>query len=396
MKINYRLLAILSFFLISAYAMYSITFVLIPISLFFHVSVSIVTLAITLSWIGGAIGGFVFGIIADKIGRKKAILVSAIIYSLGTLTAGFINDIYELYFLWFLVGIGVNGENGISYALVSEFENTLHRGMTGGFMQGLYAIGSLLGAFSAYIIIERLSLNFRAFFIIIGIISLISLTFWNRIPESNMWLKHKNSLNNKIEINKIFTGHSRNITIFGSLISLGSFLFIIPLFSLAPTELENLNIYNYYIIIIMGTFAATIFYTLSGYMYERRGAKDVMYPFAVMSLLFSLIFIFINLSGSLRLLNEVFLVLLFISSSFFSFFGIWISSLYPPNIRASGANFTLLVGRFIGGGFGPIITVIIGKNLGFNLGIILFISSIIVILGLVFIRPGSMEKMNNT
>jgi len=398
MKFNYKLIIILLFFLLSAYAMYSITFVLVPVSLYFHVPVSVVTLAITLSWIGGAIGGFIFGMVADKIGRKRAIIISVIIYSLGTIFAGLINSVYELYFLWFLVGMGVNGENGISYALVSEFENTMHRGMTGGFMQGLYAIGSLLGAFSAYIIIEVLSLNFRIFFIVIGVISIISLILYNKIPESSIWLKYKNSSNGnyKIEIGKIFTGRVRNITIFGSLISLGSFLFIIPLFSLAPTELENLNVYNYYFIIIIGTFAATRFYTFSGYMYERKNAKDVMYPFAAASLIFSLIFILINAHGGLRFLNELFLILLFMSSAFFSFFGIWISSLYPPNIRASGANFTLLVGRFFGGGFGPIITVILGKNLGVNMGIVLFISSIIVLVGLVFIRPGSMEKINNT
>ncbi|WP_175266926.1 MFS transporter [Acidiplasma cupricumulans] len=87
--------------------MYSITFVLVPVSLYFHVPVSVVTLAITLSWIGGAIGGFIFGMVADKIGRKRAIIISVIIYSLGTIFAGLINSVYELYFYGFSLEWGL-------------------------------------------------------------------------------------------------------------------------------------------------------------------------------------------------------------------------------------------------------------------------------------------------
>jgi MFS family permease len=52
--------------------MYSITFVLLDIAKAFSVSLSAVVVAVTLSWIGGAFGGFIFGILADKFGRKRA------------------------------------------------------------------------------------------------------------------------------------------------------------------------------------------------------------------------------------------------------------------------------------------------------------------------------------
>ena len=64
------LFSVLATFLLSAYAMYSITFVVERISKAFQVSISTVVFAITLSWIGGAIGGFHFRNNCRQ-GRKK-------------------------------------------------------------------------------------------------------------------------------------------------------------------------------------------------------------------------------------------------------------------------------------------------------------------------------------
>ncbi|QGA53671.1 MFS transporter [Sulfolobus sp. E5-1-F] len=69
-------------FLLSAYVMYTISFVLTPLSHYFSTTISSIVIAITLSWIGGAIGGLIFGRLSDLIGRRRALLMSFFLFSI--------------------------------------------------------------------------------------------------------------------------------------------------------------------------------------------------------------------------------------------------------------------------------------------------------------------------
>jgi MFS family permease len=360
-----RLFSVLIVFLLSAYCMYSITFVLIDIAKAFSVSLSAVVVAVTLSWIGGAFGGFIFGILADKFGRKKSLLLSIFLFSIFTILVYFIKNIYELYILWFLVGIGVNGENGISYAVVAELEFTHLRGFAGGLMQGLYSIGSLIGAVSAFLIVP--ALGWRYLFLIVGLISLFSFLFWIWIPEEK-WKGRA-----KMVISDIFSHNLRRLTIIGSILSLASFLYLIPAFSLMPTILQNLRVSNYDIIIAIADLISAIVYGIAGYLSDIKGRKNTSLYFSILAFVSSLLFLlFINTSYL-----DFLVFLIFASSAFFAFFGVWMSELYPPSLRATGANFTLLIGRLIGGGFGPLLVSLIPMPLSRALGLDLLVTSLI-------------------
>ena len=106
-----RIASILITFLLAAYSMYAITFVLIPLHLSFNVSLAFITVAVTLSWIGGGIGGFIFGYISDIFGKKNTVLITILMYSISTILIFFINNFYQLYALMFFVGARLN--NGI-------------------------------------------------------------------------------------------------------------------------------------------------------------------------------------------------------------------------------------------------------------------------------------------
>lgn len=162
-------------FLLSAYALYTITFTLQPMAQSFHTTVSSVALAITLSWIGGAAGGLLFGVYSDYSTRRGALLISILVFSVATLLVYFAVALWELYVLWFIVGLGVNGENGVSYTLVAELRLSGRRGTVGGLMQGLYAVGTLLGALTASLILPRGPSAWRLMFLASGAASLASL-----------------------------------------------------------------------------------------------------------------------------------------------------------------------------------------------------------------------------
>jgi MFS family permease len=363
------LFSVLATFLLSAYAMYSITFVVEGISKAFQVSISTVVFAITLSWIGGAIGGFIFGIIADKVGRKKALLLSIFLYSFPTIGVYFITNIYELYVLWFLVGMGVNGENGISYAIVAELRFTNLRGFAGGLMQGLYAIGSLLGAVTSAFIIS----SWRDIFLFAGGFSLLSFLFWIWIPEEKFTRKIK------MRVSEIFSSSVIRITVLGSIISLASFLYLIPAFSLMPTVLQQLKISSYDLIIAFADLISAIVYGISGYLSDVKGRRITALYFSIGAIISSVLFLFF-----VREIFPVFLVYAF--SAFFAFFGVWISELYPIQVRATGANFTLLIGRLIGGGFGTFIVSLIPLQLNVSLSLDLIITAVVATIGISLMR----------
>jgi len=381
------IVSILIAFLLAAYSMYAITFVLIPLHISFNVSLTIVTIAITLSWIGGASGGFIFGYISDIFGRKNTLFITIIIYSILTILIFFINNIYELYILMFFIGAGVNGENGISYVLISLLEKTKFRGTLGGFMQGLYALGALLGAITASIILPEYGIAaWRYVFLITGIISLFSIVFWFFIPDFKINIeKHK-----KLNIKDIFNKNVINLTLFGSIFAFASFMFLIPLFSLAPTYLENYRIGNYYYIIYTGLIIALFSFGLSGYISDRMGRKKTVIYFSIIAIIFSSLFLYVNYEF-LKYYIPLSLILVYLSASFFAFYGVWISELYPPKMRGAGSNFTLLLGRLLGGGFGPLIVVLIPLKLGVSLGIILFIMAIIALISSMFIKKSKAE-----
>ncbi len=380
--------SVLIAFLLAAYSMYAITFVLIPLHISFNVSLTIVTIAITLSWIGGAFGGFIFGYVSDIFGRKKTLFVTIILYSILTILVYFISNIYELYILMFFIGAGVNGENGISYVLISLMEKTKFRGTLGGFMQGLYALGALLGAITASIILPRYGMvAWRYVFLTTGIISLFSIIFWFFIPDfkGNIQKYYK-----KLNIKDIFNKNIINLTLFGSIFAFASFMFLIPLFSLAPTYLENYRISNHYYIIYAGLIIALLVFGLSGYISDRIGRKKTVIYFSIIAIIFSSLFLYVNYE-LLKYYISLSLILIYLSSSFFAFYGVWISELYPPKMRGAGSNFTLLLGRLFGGGFGPLIVVLIPLKLGVSLGIILFIMAIIALISSIFIKKSKTE-----
>lgn len=380
--------SVLVAFLLAAYSMYAITFVLIPLHVSFNVSLTIVTIAITLSWIGGAFGGFIFGYISDIFGRKKTLLVTIILYSILTILIYFINNIYELYILMFFIGAGVNGENGISYVLISSMEKTKFRGTLGGFMQGLYALGALLGAITASIILPRYGMvAWRYVFLTTGIISLFSIIFWFFIPDFKIDTQKSYK---KLNIKDIFNKNVINLTLFGSIFAFASFMFLIPLFSLAPTYLENYRISNYYYIIYAGLIIALLVFGLSGYISDMIGRKKTVICFSIIAIIFSSLFLYINYA-LLKYYIPLSLILIYLSSSFFAFYGVWISELYPPKMRGAGSNFTLLLGRLFGGGFGPLIVVLIPLKLGVSLGIILFIMAVIALISSMFIKKSKVE-----
>jgi MFS family permease len=91
--------------------------------------------------IASALGGILFDLLADRIGRRAALRASIIVYSVLTAACGFSRAVWELAALRLGVGLGMAGEWATGAALVSETWSAQHRGKALGLMQSGFAIG---------------------------------------------------------------------------------------------------------------------------------------------------------------------------------------------------------------------------------------------------------------
>ncbi|MBP1357309.1 MAG: MFS transporter, partial [Sulfolobus sp.] len=315
------------------------------------------------------IGGVLMGIVGDFWGRRYALLLSILLFSLPIALNVVIQNVYLLYAIWFLIGFGVNGDNGLSYVYAVELSPPESRGLVGSIMQGLYDIGALLGALLSAIH------NVRLYFIIISVLALSSLGLWFLIPESRVRTSFKPS--------KIFKGELSKVTILGSIFAIGSFLFLVPLVSLTDNFLKEQDVPNPFIILAVMFIVGFILFTIAGRISDRLGRKRTTIAFTVLGVISSLLFLtFYSVRYVSLLTYPVFyvLVLLMVSSSFFAYFGVWMGEIYTMDVRATGTNMTLFLGRLIGGGFGTTIILLLPFGLPKDLGIVLIVSSITVLL----------------
>jgi len=218
-------------FLMSAFCVFSIVYLFPELSTAFHVGVAALSLLVTLSFIGGAVGGVFLGMVADAYGRRVGLALSVLIFSLFTLMAGFAGGLLELYVFWFLVGFGVNAENGITYAVVIENWRS-GRGLMGGLLQGIYFIGIVLDA-----LVSGVIRDWRLVLISIGATSLaLSLPLIMLVPETAGRIGLRS-----VGYGELFRGSLLIITVLSTVLVSSAFLYTIPLVSLAPTYLSAIK-----------------------------------------------------------------------------------------------------------------------------------------------------------
>jgi MFS family permease len=98
--------------------------------------------------LGWAVGGFLFGIIADYIGRVRALMFSIVIYSVFTALQGVSQGIWDFAIYRFIAGIGTGAELMVGIPLLAEAMGETHRAKIAGFMMSGGALGTFLGAWA--------------------------------------------------------------------------------------------------------------------------------------------------------------------------------------------------------------------------------------------------------
>jgi MFS family permease len=143
----------------------------------------------TLTLLASGIGGVLFGFLADHIGRKRALMLSILTYSLCSFASGLSTTVLMLAVFRFILGLGMGGEWNTGATLVAETWPDEYRAKAISIVQSSWAIGYALAALVAGIVL-RYS-NWRVVFFVGILPAAITLWIQARVPESELWQEHK-------------------------------------------------------------------------------------------------------------------------------------------------------------------------------------------------------------
>jgi MFS family permease len=135
--------------------------------------------------LGGAVGGLIFGHIADRFGRTRAMIASMLLYSVFTAACGLSQSLWQFAVFRALLGLGMGGEWASGAALVSEWWPAPTRGRAFAFMQSSWAIGFGLAAIVSGLLLPLW--GWRGVFFVGVLPAFFTLWVRRHVEEPELW-----------------------------------------------------------------------------------------------------------------------------------------------------------------------------------------------------------------
>jgi len=170
---------------LDAFDYFILTYVLSQVAADFHKSIADVTLTLTASLVMRPVGAFLFGLLADRYGRRLPLMFDVLFYSAVEILSGFAPTYRIFFILRLLYGIGMGGEWGVGASLVMESVPAKWRGILSGVLQEGYALGNLLAAIAFWTVFPHW--GWRPMFFIGGLPALLTLFIRAKVKESGAW-----------------------------------------------------------------------------------------------------------------------------------------------------------------------------------------------------------------
>jgi SHS family lactate transporter-like MFS transporter len=174
---------------LDAFDFFLLTFVIPPLARDFQRSVAEIGYAITLTLAMRPLGAFIFGLLADRFGRRIPLMIDIIFYSVIELLTAFAPSYSWLLIFRILYGIGMGGEWELGASLAMESLPTNARGLFSGILQQGYAFGYLLAAVANLLVFPHF--GWRGLFVVGALPAFLVIYIRARVPESPVWLREK-------------------------------------------------------------------------------------------------------------------------------------------------------------------------------------------------------------
>jgi MFS family permease len=312
----------------------------------------------TVTLITSAVGGIVFGIVADRAGRTKALMATILIFSVCSLGAATSQTLWQLMFWRVILGFGMGGEWASGAVLVSETWPAHLRTRAISIMQSGWALGYIAAALLAALVLGKMNLGPNAwrYLFAIGVLPAL-LTLWIRkqVREPDAWVtRNAHTAQRQNAFAVLFNTEFRSRTILATLLSAcvqfanWGLFFWLPGFLARPVEQggAGMSIVRSAGWIIPVQIGAYIGYNSFGFIAEKFGRRRTFIAYLVTAAI--LVPLYGQMARSPGILMALGPLLGFVGYGYFSLFGSFLAELFPTSVRATGQGLTYNLGRGMG------------------------------------------------
>ena len=358
-----------------------------------HLSGGAAGLISSITNLGMLFGGIYFGILGDKIGRVKTFSHTVLIFAIATALMAFANNIYEIYALRFLAGIGAGGEYGVGIALIAENFKSHQIGK----MTSIAAVGGQIGAIIAALVAAWIipHLGWHMLFLV-GIVPVVLTVFIRKhLHESDQFLAAKNNEKGSLltdVVKKMFSTPRLALQSLGLMVMMtvqiaGYF----GLMNWLPTIVQkqlNLNVSSSSLWMIATIIGMSVGMMTFGSIFDYFGPRRAFAIFLIGSAVMVYVLALAQNMASLLVIGAV---MGFFSNGMFGGYGAVISRLYPTEIRSSANNIIVNVGRAIGGFSSVVIGILMDR---YSLTVVMgFLSALYIISFVVMISLPGLKRL---
>jgi MFS transporter, SHS family, lactate transporter len=174
---------------LDAFDFFVLTFVFAPVAKTFGTSISAIALCVTASLATRWLGAIIFGLLADRYGRRIPLIVNILYYSVIEVLSGLAPSYTTFLVLRLLYGIGMGGEWGVGASLTMESVPVKWRGVLSGLLQEGYALGFLLAAGAYRCVFPHW--GWRPLFFVGGLPALLTLFIRAKVTEPEAWRRSR-------------------------------------------------------------------------------------------------------------------------------------------------------------------------------------------------------------
>lgn len=365
-----------------------------------HITMPKAALLMTATQLGAALGGMVWGVLADYIGRKRVMMLTILWYSIFTGVCAFAQSWEQMLAIRFILGLGLGGEWGVGGTLVAEWSPVEHRGKYLGIVQSGFGVGFGIAALLFALIVPVY--GWRYLFLVGVLPALLTLYIRRSIDDPDVWLETNRRRKEAVKMakegadlskaQKALTRFSLSDIVTGdNARRLILCLILMTVIQMAwwgtntwiPSWLakeRGLTVVKTGLFIFIQMVGAVIGYLSFGYICDKIGRKRTFYWFLCLSSVVTVVLVMIFKPTPLLLFLPVFA---FITYGPFSGLTPFVSELFPTRVRATATSTLLNSGR-LAGSLAPFIVATIASHYSITVGIgftaMLYIIGVIVLL----------------
>jgi MFS family permease len=300
----------------------------------------------SITLVAAAGGGIMFGVVADRLGRKRALMGAVLIYSIFTAACGFARTVHELAVFRVLLGIGMGGEWATGAALVSESFPARHRGKALAFVQSSWAIGYGLAALVNLVVMPIW--GWRGVFFVGVLPALFTIWIRRRVEEPRIW--HETAAADRGRISALFTPSMARVTVFITLMNACTLFGWWGLNSWVPAYLNfspaqggiGLSSSTMSLFVIAMQVGMWLGYVSFGFIADAIGRKRAYIIFVLAASVLLPLYGYLREASILLVLGPL---VAFFGTGYYSGFGAVIVELYPTSVRATAAGVCYNTGR---------------------------------------------------